>query len=421
MKYFNKVFILINCWIILFINCLVIYSQNYVDILPPKNIKTIQIRSNNKADEIFPIITLGDYFFISFDDLNGKETIYYYKIKHYDANWKVSNLLQSDYLEGFDDFVIQKVQTSFNTLQTYTHYQLILPNGETKFKISGNYAIEILNKEGQIIFNRRFLVYENIANVESKVLRTRNLNLYNSHQIVQFSINTSSFSLRNPATDIKLVILQNYQWSKSLVGLQPQYVEKNSLIYRYDQASRFAGGNEYYFFDTKDLRNPIYNIDFIELSNNLYQTYLRMNIPPKEYVFRQDINGDFFIRTIRGSNNNTESDYTWVHFKLLSPYWGKNEQVYVYGGFNNFACTKENRLKYNPDTSLYEGKILFKQGFYNYKYVTKKSDTIYYNKLSGSYGNTENNYLILVYFRKFGGRYDQLVGVDRASSFDIKN
>ena len=51
------------------------------------------------------------------------------------------------------------------------------------------------------------------------------------------------------------------------------------------------------------------------------------------------------------------------------------DDIYIYGNFNDWQITSENKMTYNPDTGLYEATILFKQGFYNYMYGVKDGDT----------------------------------------------
>jgi len=62
----------------------------------------------------------------------------------------------------------------------------------------------------------------------------------------------------------------------------------------------------------------------------------------------------------------------------------------------------------NEDTGNMEAVIKMKQGFYNYKYVMKNNEGVLdMNTISGNFHFTENNYLILVYYRNFGDIYDQ--------------
>ena len=70
---------------------------------------------------------------------------------------------------------------------------------------------------------------------------------------------------------------------------------------------------------------------------------------------------------------------------------------------------------------LYEGVLLLKQGFYNYKYVSKAKDSLNKNNISGSHALTENEYLVLVYYRDIGAKFDKLIGVGKTNSFNLKN
>ena len=82
-------------------------------------------------------------------------------------------------------------------------------------------------------------------------------------------------------------------------------------------------------------------------------------------------------------------------------------------------------MVFNPSLEIYEGNFLFKQGFYNYKYVIKHDldiKTKFNNgEIGGNFDETENSYSIVVYYRGFGERYDRVVGFGKASSEYITN
>ncbi|HZJ20325.1 MAG TPA: DUF5103 domain-containing protein, partial [Pricia sp.] len=86
------------------------------------------------------------------------------------------------------------------------------------------------------------------------------------------------------------------------------------------------------------------------------------------------------------------------------------------------ALTDENKMTYTKENGLMQANIKLKQGFYNYKYVIKREDgVIDLNTVCGNFHFTENNYLILVYYRNFGDLYDSIIGVGSANSRDISN
>ena len=142
----------------------------------------------------------------------------------------------------------------------------------------------------------------------------------------------------------------------------------------------------------------------------------------RPYTYFPDINGDFVVRTLQGEDVSREAEYTKVHFSL--PYSNEIglDNVYVVGKFNNYDLSEENRMTFNQDTGKFEVTLMMKQGFYNYKYVVERADgTLEPNYVSGNFHFTENNYLILVYYRNFGDLYDSIIGIGSVNSRTISN
>ena len=415
--YINKLtllFILINFFCV---------AQKQKDYTTPENIKSVQFEGVDSRD-IFPIVTLGEQITLRFDDLNANEADYYYRIKHYNHDWTPSQLFQNEYLEGYDNLRIENYITSFNTLQHYTHYSLKIPNQDVKLKVSGNYIIEIYSAYDELVFSRRFCIYENKSSVQAGVFRPQNMDRFNSHQSIHFSVTPKGNFFINPEENIKIIILQNQQWNEPITDIKPQYFNGNTLDYRYEKPTQFEGGNEYHFFDTKDLRITTPNIVYTNRSEQ-YESYLKTDIIRNllDYSFAPDINGDFKIRNVmRPGDSNTSGDYSFVYFSLAYPYeLDQNEEIYIYGAFNNFELSDLNKLYFNPSLEVYEGVLYLKQGFYNYKYVLNQKGILIKNALSGSHALTENDYLVLVYYRNIGAQYDALVGIGRTNSFELQN
>jgi hypothetical protein len=72
------------------------------------------------------------------------------------------------------------------------------------------------------------------------------------------------------------------------------------------------------------------------------------------------------------------------------------------------------KMEFNAEKGAYEKTLFLKQGFYNYSYVTlpakRSNDPISFENTEGNYQSTENVYMVLVYYRPFGGRSDELIG-----------
>ncbi|MBP8157223.1 MAG: DUF5103 domain-containing protein, partial [Flavobacterium sp.] len=145
------------------------------EIAPPYNIKTVSFVQNGQ--NAIPVFRLGDSFQIQFDDLYGNEANYFYTITHCDYDWKPSQLFKNEYINGFDDQRIQDYTNSLTTLQLYSHYRLSFPNRFTQFRVSGNYVIKILNDEKEVVFTKKFILYEELVTVPMQVRRARNLSV----------------------------------------------------------------------------------------------------------------------------------------------------------------------------------------------------------------------------------------------------
>lgn len=403
--------------------CSVQFGFSQTDYKDAEHIKTIILKPI-ATNAYAPIVQLGEKLMLTFDDLYADEHTYSYKIDHCELDWSKSDLSQSEFIDGFSGDRIRDYENSFNTLQPYTNYRVTIPNETTKLKISGNYIISILNEEEEVVFKRRFVVFEPKVTVGVAVFKSRDIFYINTKQSVEFTINTPNVLINNPSEEIIPVILQNNNWQNAIIGLKPQFFRADQLLYKYNKETIFWGGNEFLYFDSKSIRNTSLNIANVELGENLYHTYLftneeRRNLP---YTLFPDVNGNFVIRTLSGENNNTDADYSWVYFSLkyLENPEGKN--IYVSGNFNNWQLNDQNKLNYNETLGLYETKLLFKQGFYNYQYVTKSIDgTISTHDIDGSFYQTENDYTVLVYYKKFGSRYTKVIGVGHGNSEKINN
>ena len=407
--------------IVFFLFASLTFAQVQEEINPPENIKTIIF--GGPTEDQFPVVQLGEPMRLEFDDVTANEQDYYYKIIHCDYDWTPSQLLKSQYLNGVDNQRIIDYENSYSTLQSYSNYRLKIPNENVSLKVSGNYVLEIYNDSYELQFSRRFVVYKDIVKVGATVKRSRDFNFLNEKQIVQFNINAGNFQLVNPKKEVKIAIIQNYQWPTALYNISPQYTIGNELVYKYDQETSFYGGNEYLNFDTSDLRAPTSQISRIEI-DDLYHHYLFSDVyrAGLEYTYFPDINGDFVVRTLQGEDNSREAEYTKVHFSLPYDEILNLDEVYVYGKYNNYDLTEENKLMYNGENGMMEGVIKMKQGFYNYKYVIKRDDGIIdLNTICGNFHFTENNYLILVYYRNFGDLYDGIIGIGTANSRNISN
>ncbi|MDI9308667.1 MAG: DUF5103 domain-containing protein [Limnohabitans sp.] len=398
-------------------------AQNYTEVTPPFNIKTVTFTQNNQ--NVYPFFNLGDQFQLNFDDLYGNEEDYYFEIQHCNYNWTPSDLSKNEFLNGIDGQRIQDYENSFNTLQTYSHYRLDFPNKFCQLTKSGNYILTILNKNKEIVFTKKFVIYESLAEVGMLVKRARNIQDIRLKQNLELTIKSTSLLFQNPVQNIKVILFQNGKWNDAIVNIKPQFTIGNDLIFRYNTETQFYGGNEYLFFDNKDIRIPANSIYKVESNSGLYNTKLYSNNARKNtaYTFFPDINGNYQPRNFRAQNNDVECDYTWVYFTLFTTEATADSSIYVTGMFNNNQLSSENKMDYNAEKGIFEKAILIKQGFVNYNYTLLTSDGKIDSKnaIDGNFWETENIYNALVYYRANGERYDRVIGKGEANSTTITN
>lgn len=396
-------------------------AQAEKEIAPPYNIKTVTFVQNGQ--NTIPIFRLGDSFELQFDDLYSTEANYFYTITHCDYDWKPSQLVKNEYLIGFDDQRIIDYSNSLTTLQLYSHYKLAFPNQLTQFRVSGNYIIKILNDDKEVVFARKFILYEELVSVPMQVKRPRNLSVIDQKHNLEFSIKSATINFQSPLQNVKVMLLQNGRFDTAITNIKPQYTIGNDLIYRYDSETQFWAGNEFLFFENKDIRAANNNIARIDTNGGIYNSHLytnqaRANVP---YTYFPDINGNFVVKNINAQRDEIEADYAWVFFTLSAPnYFGK-KSIYINGMFNNFAISDENKMDYNAEKGIYEKAIMIKQGFTNFQYVISdsKRNIDEENAIDGNFQQTENNYIGLVYYKENNQRYYRIIGRGIASSVDM--
>lgn len=395
------------------------------EVIPPYNIKTVSFVQN--GNNVVPIFELGSTFELQFDDLFGNEANYYFDITHCDYNWKPTDIPKTDFIRGFDNQRITDYSNSFNTLQVYSHYRLAFPNQfTTQLRLSGNYILKILNEDKEVVFSRKFILYEEHSTVAAQVKRSRNLSNIDYMQNLEFTILSNDIAFQTPLQNVRVVLLQNGDFNTAIKNIPPQYTIGNQLVYKYGQETLFWGGNEFLYFENKDIRAANNNVGKVGSNNDIYNSYLYTNQARGNQIYTnyEDVNGNFVVKNINGATNEIEADYAWVYFTLSAPtFRSNNKDIYVTGMFNNYSLSPENKMDYNTDKGVFEKAIMIKQGFTNFQYkIADKNGVIdYENAIDGNFYQTENEYTILVYYKQSSDRYERVIGKGNANSINITN
>ena len=398
-------------------------NMRCVDSIYKKNIKTVQLRdaSFEMSQPILNLETQGTLV-LNFDDFDGGTKNFMYTFIHCNADWTPDDLSTTEFIDGFADNVISDYKFSFNTIQRFTYYYVSFPNANIRFTKSGNYLLKVYEdgKPDNIVLTKRMMIYENKVTVLAKVKPASLVEYRTFKQEIDFTINHSGYAITDPFGDLKVVITQNNRWDNRKQGLKPVMVKDDDLIYDYDEENVFDGGNEFRHFEVQSFRYQTEYVKSIKKDTGGYHVELLTDQrrSSKRYATYTDMNGNYLVKVQEGTNSETEADYCHVTFFLSSVNVFTDGDVYVFGAFNDWQCTAENRMHYNPARFGYECTLYLKQGYYNYEYVVQKpNETVAdQTELEGMHYDTENDYSINVYYHPPGTYYDQLIAVKKLNS-----
>lgn len=404
------------------------FDENFIDYTTKvydQQIRTVIMHTT--ASELEPpVINLNgtEQIVLRFDDLGDDVRDLYYTFEHCTYDWKSSDLLDMDFIEGYTSDFIANYDFSFNTVIPYVHYELTFPNDRVGLKRSGNYIIKVFEDDDpeKVILTARFMVVEPITNIEMKIMPTRVVSERNYRQDVDLKVNLKSLETLNPYSDIELVVRQNFRWDNAIWNLKPSFVKDNVLIYDYQGKLTFDGTNEFRMFDAKSARYRSDRVSDVVLQENGYHVYLSPD-PLRgflNYSFNPDINGRFLIKNDDMSDPHLESDYFHIHFYVPVDAPLGNGDLYVWGQVSNWRMKKDFRLKYNPDDLSYQLTIPLKQGLYNYQYLwrSKNKDEGSTDRTEGNHSEAENEYMVLVYFKDRSSFSHRLVGYKLDSNYE---
>jgi len=399
------------------------YRENFIrnsDFVYKDNIKTVLLY--RKGFELSaPMLQLnsGEQLVFSFDDLDADNKKYDYTIIHCDADWNLSDLMPNEYLESFTDDYIENFQYSVNTMQSYTYYEKAVPNDVINFTISGNYLLKVYTdgSPDDVIFTRRFFVYDPKVNVDGNVQVPSNIDDRLTKQEVVFTIHSGGYLITDPYRELHVTIRQNGRWDNEISDLKPRSVSGTDLLYDYDGVNVFDGGSDFRYFDLKSLRYNSYRVQSVEYAPETgYQVYLHPDKVKNKNVFeniQESINGRFLIKTEDMNSSSNEADYATVHFFL--PYKTPliDGKLYLFGGLTYWQYLRNAELTYDYEKSGFSADLFLKQGFYNYQFVllpnnSKVGDV---TLIEGNFFDTNNEYTIYVYHRPMGSRYDRLINI----------
>jgi hypothetical protein len=186
----------------------------------------------------------------------------------------------------------------------------------------------------------------------------------------------------------------------------------------------FPAGKEWRWLDLRSLRLQSDRVANGKYTNAGTDIFVRPDVDrsTQRFNFYRDNNGRYYLQPTESIHPLWQADYATVHFSFVppgnSPFPDKD--VFLLGELNDYNLNDDAKMQYNPEKGVYETSLFLKQGYYDYMYVTRdRAGTRRQASFENTEGNlweTENEYMILVYYRALAGRADELIGIARLNS-----
>lgn len=348
---------------------------------------------------------------ISFDEMSHDVHFYTYTVQMMN-----SDLLSSEYLQGFTTQDIVDYEHSINTSREYTHYWFDFPNEDMRITKSGQYLLTIYedgnpdNKVAEVTF----CVVEPMVKIDAKVRANTDIEFNGRYQQVDVDVTLNTEDRVQNTDNYFIVVTQNNRTDNAVKLTKPTFVEPTRLRYINNKDLIFEGGNEYLHFDAFSCFYAGYGIDRVFHEMGDYHAVLFADEKrTDQYIHQFDSDGRYVVNAERTNDSDTEAEYMWVHWTLPMDNPWFDGSLYVGGDLFSNELGLTNRMQYDADAKAYWLTALVKQGGYDYQYwfVPKGQNKTTTQRVDGSYWQTENEYAIYVWWRPFGARYDRLVGV----------
>lgn len=374
-----------------------------------------------------PIVNIDEQnrLTLLFDDLHNEVEDYFYTIIHCDMDWNPSRLNTMEYLDGFAEERIDNYEFSFKTLVPYVNYVLNFPNRDQAYTKTGNYLLVVYRRDrtNVPVITRRFVVYDTRLLMEARLSRPTKVSKQRTHQEIDFTVyRDPKFKIQNPMQSLRAAVLQNGRWDNAITGLKPIFMRGNEFVFDYQDKIVFPAGKEFRFIDIRSLRFRNFNIAEIIERPNGHDIFMKTDIERgiDAYLKINDANGKFTIENQDRGDAFLSADYADVIFSYQVNDPDFHKDIYLRGAFNDWQLSPEYRMDYNDRIAAYVLKVPLKQGYYNYEYVYIDPKAAAPNPdisvSEGHWHETENTYTILLYYRPFGGRYDQVIGYLKINS-----
>lgn len=383
-----------------------------------EHFRTLQVEVEGAQMGFPPVIDLDgdDRLIVSFDELADDRSYLRYSIVHCNADWQPSGLVDSEVLDGFNEGTIDDWEYSRMAYTRYVHYRIVLPNDRFRFKVSGNYLLRVYREDDpdETVLQARFMVCESTAAVAGEILFATDVDYRDRHQQLKIDVDVTNSQVEDKFNDLRVYVSQNGRLDNEVALRQPLRAVGDHVVYEHQPQLIFKSGNVYRRFEIVSTTVPSAGVEGVEFIEPYYHAFLSTDEGRGDgrFYYDLDLHGNYVVRERDSDDGDVDGDYVVTHFSLDIPKL-QGRSVFIDGDMVNRRFSPESLMVYNESTGRYERNLLLKQGAYSYQYLTvgpgeKSGETA---TIEGDHYETRNRYVVKVYHRRRGERYDRLIGI----------
>lgn len=381
----------------------------------------VEVEGDPYAPDVIVLGDDGDHIVISFDELASDRRYLRYQLVHCDRDWRPEQLVDTEFLDGFNEAPVDDYRYSRATLVQYVHYTIRIPDENMRITAPGNYLVRIYdeNEPEETLLQARFGVCDFSMDTRATITSRTDIDTNISHQQLEVTVDTRRTPVRDMFGDVYVAVTQNGRVDNAVTVNRPLRVNAGVQVYEHNRDLIFPAGNEYRRVEPISTQYPGMGVVNIEYHAPVYQITLSTDYARNRagYLFDSTQHGRFLVREYNSTDSDVDADYVMVNFSLEIPRM-ENADVFLDGDFVMRRFDPSSRMVWNNSTGRYEASLLLKQGAYNYQYLTVPHGSMLGStaQVEGDYYETVNEYEIRVYHRPAGTRYDRLVGVTAVTS-----
>lgn len=369
-----------------------------------------------------PIVSLrGGKLRLAFDYLGSSPGWLRYRFVRCEQDWRMSDMMPVEYLEGFEVNTVAGYTPSMGATPHYTHYELLFPNRDVRFKLSGNYVIQVIDPydDSLVLLQRQFALSEETLRGELLQSGCSDDNFVESTAL-ELKVEGRSVA-RTPE---QLTVYSKQSW------YDPRYQELRyertagwetwafGSLFTLRRNGVWNNGAEWRVLDIRSLDLPGAGVERIRSVGGEYHVEATLGEPNSRWnpPRTEGLKGYYSFGELRGGEERDDAEitasYAYVYFAFkpagVSTFLSADDTVLleipgVAGAGRGVA------MRYSEAREQYEATLYMKQGVYSYRYALKTPSGVNYLRFEGSYPETKNEYHLLCYLRGDGDRTDRLV------------